>query len=73
MVYIDDIDGYVEGYKTSVSLSDSYSFKDLIDEYFGELNCLDEDDVLIKVLYSDNVLTTSGIDNVMSILGFTKV
>lgn len=72
-LYIDDIDGYVEEYKSNVSLSDSYSFKDLVDEYFGELNCLDEDDVLIKVLYSDNILTTKGIDNVMSVLGFTKV
>lgn len=72
-LYIDDIDGYVEGYKTSVSLSDSYSLKDLIDEYFGELNCLDEDDVIIKELYSGNTLTIKGIDNVMKILGFTKV
>lgn len=72
-LYIDDIDGYVEEYKTSVSLSDSYSFKDLIDEYFGELNCLDEDDVIIKELYSSNTLTIKGIDNVMKILGFAKV
>lgn len=72
-LYIDDIDGYVEEYKTSVSLSDSYSFKDLIDEYFGELNCLDEDDVIIKELYSGNTLTIKGIDNVMKILGFAKV
>ena len=72
-LYIDDIDGYIEEYKSSVSLSDSYSFKDLVDEYLGELNCLDEDDVIIKELYSDNVLTISGIDNVMKVLGFTKV
>ena len=74
---IDDIDGYVEEYKSSVSLSDSYSFKDLVDEYFGEADCLDEDEgednVIIKELYSDNVLTISGIDNVMKVLGFTKV
>lgn len=72
-LYIDDIDGYVEEYKSNVSLSDSYSFRDLIDEYFGEANCLDADDVIIKELYSDNVLTISGIDNVMKVLGFTKV
>ena len=72
-LYTDDIDGYIEEYKSSVSLRDSYSFKDLIDEYFGEVNCLDEDDVIIKVLYSDNTLTIKGIDNVMKILGFTKV
>jgi hypothetical protein len=69
----DDIDGYIEEYKSSVSLRDSYSFKDLVDEYFGELNCLDEDDVIIKELYSGNTLTIKGIDNVMKILGFTKV
>lgn len=72
-LYTDDIDGYIEEYKSSVSLRDSYSFKDLIDEYFGEVNCLDEDDVIIKVLYADNALTIKGIDNVMKILGFTKV
>ena len=72
-LYIDDIDGYVEEYKTSVSLSDSYSFKYLIDEYFGELNCLDEDDVIIKELYSGNTLTIKGIDNVMKILEFVKI
>lgn len=76
-LYIDDIDGYVEEYKSSVSLSDSYSFKDLVDEYFGEADCLDEDEgednVIIKVLYSDNVLTTNGIDSVMKAFGFTKV
>lgn len=74
---IDDIDGYVEEYKSSVSLSDSYSFKDLVDEYFGEADCLDEDEgednIIIKVLYSDNVLTTNGIDSVMKAFGFTKV
>lgn len=72
-LYVDDIDGYIEEYKSNVSLSDSYSFKDLVDEYFGEVNCLDEDDVIIKVLYSDNVLTTNGIDSVMKAFGFTKV
>ena len=69
---IDDIDGYVEEYKSSVSLSDSYSFKDLVDEYL-EADYLDEDDTTIKVLYSDNTLTIKGIDNVMKVLGFTKV
>ena len=72
-LYADDIDGYIEEYKSSISLRDSYSFKDLIDEYFGEVNYLDEDDVIIKVLYSDNTLTIKGIDNVMKTLGFTKV
>ena len=71
-LYIDDIDGYVEEYKTSVSLRDSYSFKDLVDEYL-EADYLDEDDATIKVLYSDNTLTIKGIDNVMKVLGFTKV
>lgn len=76
-LYTDDMDGYIEEYKSSVSLSDSYSFKDLVDEYFGEADCLDEDEgednVIIKVLYSDNVLTTNGIDSVMKAFGFTKV
>ena len=69
----DDIDGYIEEYKSSISLSDSYSFKDLVDEYLGGLNCLDEDDVIIKELYSGNTLTIKGIDNVMKVLGFAKV
>lgn len=76
-LYTDDMDGYIEEYKSSVTLSDSYSFKDLVDEYFGEADCLDEDEgednVIIKVLYSDNVLTTNGIDSVMKAFGFTKV
>lgn len=66
-LYTDDMDGYIEEYKSSVTLRDSYSFKDLVDEY------LDEDDTTIKVLYSDNTLTIKGIDNVMKVLGFTKV
>lgn len=76
-LYVDDMDGYIEEHKSSVALRDSYSFKDLVDEYFGESDCLDEDDdednIIIKVLYSDNILTTNGIDNVMKAFGFTKV
>lgn len=71
-LYTDDMDGYIEEYKSSVTLRDSYSFKDLVDEYL-EADYLDEDDTTIKVLYSDNTLTIKGIDNVMKILGFTKV
>lgn len=71
-LYTDDMDGYIEEYKSSVTLRDSYSFKDLVDEYL-EADYLDEDDTTIKVLYSDNTLTIKGIDNVMKVLGFTKV
>lgn len=71
-LYTDDMDGYIEEYKSSVTLRDSYSFKDLVDEYL-EADYLDEDDTTIKVLYSDNTLTIKGIDNVMKILGFAKV
>ena len=71
-LYIDDIDGYIEEYKSSVALRDSYSFKDLVDEYL-EADYLDEDDAIFKVLYSDNTLTIKGIDNVMKAFGFTKV
>lgn len=71
-LYTDDMDGYIEEYKSSVTLRDSYSFKDLVDEYLDE-DYLDEDDTTIKVLYSDNTLTIKGIDNVMKILGFAKV
>lgn len=71
-LYTDDMDGYIEEYKSSVTLRDSYSFRDLVDEYL-EADYLDEDDTTIKVLYSDNILTISGIDNVMKVLGFTKV
>ena len=71
-LYTDDMDGYIEEYKSSVTLRDSYSFKDLVDEYL-EADYLDEDDATIKVLYSDNTLTIKGIDNVMKVLGFTKV
>lgn len=71
-LYTDDMDGYIEEYKSSVTLRDSYSFKDLVDEYL-EVDYLDEDDTTIKVLYSDNTLTIKGIDNVMKILGFAKV
>ena len=71
-LYTDDMDGYIDEYKSSVTLRDSYSFKDLVDEYL-EADYLDEDDTTIKELYSDNVLTISGIDNVMKVLGFTKV
>lgn len=71
-LYTDDMDGYIEEYKSSVTLRDSYSFKDLVDEYLEE-DYLDEDDTTIKVLYSDNTLTIKGIDNVMKVLGFTKV
>lgn len=71
-LYTEDMDGYIEEYKSSVTLRDSYSFKDLVDEYL-EADYLDEDDTTIKVLYSDNTLTIKGIDNVMKILGFAKV
>lgn len=71
-LYTDDMDGYIEEYKSSVTLRDSYSFKDLVDEYL-EADYLDEDDTTIKVLYSDNTITIKGIDNVMKILGFAKV
>lgn len=71
-LYVEDFDGYVEEYKSNVSLSDSYSFKDLVDEYL-EADYLDEDDDIFKVLYSDNTLTIKGIDNVMKAFGFTKV
>lgn len=71
-LYTDDMNGYIEEYKSSVTLRDSYSFKDLVDEYL-EADYLDEDDTTIKVLYSDNTLTIKGIDNVMKILGFAKV
>lgn len=71
-LYTDDMDGYIEEYKSSVTLRDSYSFKDLVDEYL-EADYLDEDDTTIKVLYSDNTLTIKGIDNVMKMLGFTKI
>lgn len=71
-LYVEDFDGYVAEYKSNLSLSDSYSFKDLVDEYL-EADYLDEDDTTIKVLYSDNTLTIKGIDNVMKVLGFTKV
>ena len=71
-LYTDDMDGYIEEYKSSVTLRDSYSFKDLVVEYL-EADYLDEDDTTIKVLYSDNTLTIKGIDNVMKVLGFTKV
>lgn len=71
-LYTDDMDGYIEEYRSSVTLRDSYSFKDLVDEYL-EADYLDEDDTTIKVLYSDNTLTIKGIDNVMKVLGFTKV
>lgn len=71
-LYTDDMDGYIEEYKSSVTLRDSYSFKDLVDEYL-EADYLDEDDTTIKVLYSDNTLTIKGIDNVMKAFGFTKV
>lgn len=71
-LYTDDMDGYIEEYKSSVTLRDSYSFKNLVDEYL-EADYLDEDDTTIEVLYSDNTLTIKGIDNVMKILGFAKV
>lgn len=71
-LYTDDMDGYIEEYKSSVTLRDSYSFKDLVDEYL-EADYLDEDDTTIKVLYSDNTLTIKGIDNVMKMLGFTEI